>query len=131
MHSEKQAAGGKGTIDLTKDSLGPLLARPGIVVVDCWAAWCGPCRAFAPIFAAAAARHPDVTWGKIDTEDQRELASAFGIRSIPTLMLFRDGLLLFSQPGMLPGEALDQLVAAAQKLDMDEVRRKIAAGKAA
>jgi thioredoxin 1 len=112
---------------ITETNLKEVLERPGIVFLDWWAGWCRPCMAFAPIFAAAAARHPDVSWGKVDTEAERGLAQAFGIRSIPTLMIFRDGVLIFAQPGMVPAEGLDQLVAAAKEVDMDEVRRKVAA----
>jgi thioredoxin 1 len=100
--------------------------KTGIVLIDWWAAWCGPCRMFGPIFEAAASRHPDVTFAKIDTQAEPRLAAAFGIRSIPTLMVYRDGLLLLSKPGLLPGPALDQLVLAVKGLDMAEVRRKIA-----
>ena len=105
--------------------------REGIVLLDWWASWCGPCRAFAPIFEAAAERHTEVTFGKVDTEDQPGLASTFGIRSIPTVMAFRDGVLLFSQPGMLSADQLDEIIGELQALDMDAVHREIAEKTAA
>ena len=114
-------------IALTEETFETTIAS-GIVLVDCWAEWCGPCRRFGPIFEAAADRHPDVVFAKVDTQAEEELAGELGIRSIPTLMIFRDGILLFAQPGMLPAEALDELVAKTRALDMDQVRARIAAG---
>jgi thioredoxin 1 len=113
------------TVHVTADNLEATIAQ-GIVLLDFWAAWCGPCRAFAPIFEAASERHPDVIFGKIDTEAEQELAGAFRIQSIPTMAVFRDGIMLGAQPGMLPGEALDEIISQVRTLDMDAVRREIA-----
>lgn len=114
------------TIDLTEATFSETIADEGIVLVDWWASWCGPCRRFAPIFEAAAEEHPDITFGKVDTEAQADLAAQARIQSIPTLMVFRDGILVFSQPGALPAEALADLIGQAEALDMDEIRRELA-----
>ena len=111
------------TKTLTLSTFEEQLKKEGILVIDFWASWCAPCRAFAPIFEAAAARHPDIVWAKVDTDAEQQLAGALRIRSIPTLMVFRDGVLLFAQPGLVPAAALDDLVAQVRALDMVEVRR--------
>jgi thioredoxin 1 len=114
------------TIALTKDTFEDTVTQSGITLVDWWASWCGPCRMFAPVFQAASEQHADITFGKIDTEDEQELAAAAQITSIPTLMAFRDGVLVFSQPGALPAPALEQVIQAVRDLDMDEVHQQIA-----
>ena len=114
------------TITMTGDTFAKQVQQEGIVVVDFWASWCGPCRAFAPIFEAASKRHPDITWAKVDTEAEQQLAGALEIRSIPTLMVFRDGIMLFNQAGMLPASAIDELITKVRAVDMNDVRRKVA-----
>ncbi len=120
-----------GTIALTRETFQDAVTEPGITLVDWWASWCGPCRMFAPVFQNASEQHPDITFGKIDTEDQPELSAVARITSIPTLMAFRDGILVFSQPGALPAAALEQLIQAVRDLDMGEVRAGIARQQAA
>lgn len=113
-------------MEVTKETFSEVIENKDIVLVDFWAPWCGPCRSFAPIFEAAAEANKDVTFVKINTEEQQELASYFQIRSIPTLMAFREQIIVFSQPGMLPANALDQLISQVKELDMEKVRQEIA-----
>ena len=113
------------TTEITKDNFEDIIEENDMVVLDCWASWCGPCLKFAPVYEAAAERHQGVVWGKLDTENQAELAAAFGIRSIPTVMVFRQGILLFQQAGAIPAGAIDEIVEKVQSLDMDDVRKQV------
>ncbi len=117
------------TVTITKENFDETINNNGMVILDFWASWCGPCKSFAPVFEATSEKHPDVVFAKVNTEEQQELAAAFLIRSIPTLMIFRDTIIIFSQPGALPGAAFEDLVAKAKALDMEMVRRDIAAKK--
>ena len=114
-------------VELDAEQFNAAISGHRFAIVDFWAPWCAPCRAFAPTFAATAARHPDVLFAKVNTEDEPELAAQFGIRSIPTLMIFREDIIVYAEAGALAPAGLEQLVAAARALDMDEVRRELAA----
>lgn len=122
---------GVPTREITLENLPAVVAENDVVLLDFWAAWCGPCRMFAPVFERASEANPDVVFGKVDTEAQQQLAGIFGITSIPTLVAFRSGVVVFAQPGALPASALDELIGAVRALDMDEVRAQLAAEREA
>lgn len=119
------------TVELTKENFDETVTDNEFVLIDFWASWCGPCRQFAPVYDKAAEENPDLVFGKVDTEAQPELAAAFGIQSIPTLMIVRDQVAVFAQPGALPEAALTDVIGQARKLDMDEVRKSVAEQQAA
>ncbi|ACU96727.1 thioredoxin family protein [Saccharomonospora viridis] len=113
------------TVELTSENFNEIVGAPGTVFVDFWASWCGPCRTFAPVFEQASEQHPDITFGKVNTEEQLELAQVFGISSIPTLMAVRDGIVLYAEPGALPAPVFEELIDKVRQVDMDEVRAEI------
>jgi thioredoxin 1 len=118
------------TVTLTAENFAETVSSEGIVLVDFWASWCGPCRTFAPVYERVSESHGDITFAKVDTEAEELLASEFEIRSIPTVMAIRDGIMVFAQPGALPESALESLISQVRALDMDEVRRQVAANTA-
>lgn len=117
------------TVELTTDNFKQVVSDSNILIIDFWASWCGPCRSFAPVFEAASGKHADIVFAKVNTEEQQELASAFNVRSIPTLMVFKEQVIIYAEAGALPAQGLEQLVEGVRGLDMDKVRAEIAAGE--
>ena len=117
-------------VDITQAQFNDIINKNDIVIVDFWAPWCGPCRAFAPVYQQVSEKYPDIVFAKINTEDEQALAGAFQIRSIPTLMIFREQVIVYAQPGSLPGSALEELIGKAKALDMDAIRAEIAQNRA-
>lgn len=113
------------TVNLKSAEFEGVFSKPGTVIVDFWAAWCGPCRQFAPVFEAASEKYPEIVFAKVDTDAEQEISAAVGISSIPTLMIFKDGILIFNQPGALPAPALEEIISKVNELDMDGVRAEI------
>ena len=119
------------TVDLTKENFEATVSGNNMVIVDFWAAWCGPCRGFAPVFDAASEKHPDIVFGKVNTEEQQELAAAFGVRSIPFIVLMRESVIIFAEPGAMPAEGLESIIGQARALDMQQVHKDVAEQQAA
>ena len=119
------------TVTLTQDNFEQVVTDSKFVIIDFWAPWCGPCRGFAPVFESASEKHPDIVFAKLNTDEEQELGATFNIRSIPTLMIFREKVIVFSQPGALPGKQFEELIGKARELDMAQVHKEIAEQKAA